>query len=103
MPFIDGTEATRLIRTAEENGQPSGSQKELGRERIPIIAVSASLKEHARHEYASAGFDGWILKPIDFQRLESILAAAKDESLRKELTYAGGRWSMGGWLGKMDG
>lgn len=102
MPLIDGTEATRLIRKAEEEERGSAYLQGQEKRNVPIITVSASLKEYSRQEYVSAGFDGWILKPIDFKRLESILAGAKDEGLRKDLFYARGSWDKGGWFGKMD-
>ncbi|KUJ08015.1 uncharacterized protein LY89DRAFT_789271 [Mollisia scopiformis] len=66
--------------------------------RIPIIAVSASLSEQRVHEYVEIGFDGWILKPIDFKRLEAILIAVEDEKTREILLYGAGNWEKGGWF-----
>jgi len=98
MPLVDGSAATRLIREFEDS-----TNQQSKRRRIPIIAVSASLAERRRHEYVKDGFDGWILKPIDFKRLEAILAAAKDESMREDLLCVEGKWDKGGWLrGKED-
>ncbi len=66
--------------------------------RIPIIAVSASLSEERVNEYMESGFDGWILKPIDFKRLEAILIAIEDEQTREILLYGSGNWDKGGWF-----
>jgi len=82
MPLVDGFEATRLIRAYEkESGHPV-SPRSASYGRIPIIAVSASLSEQRVGEYVEAGFDGWIVKPIDFKRLEDILLAIHDEHIR---------------------
>jgi len=110
MPLIDGIEATRLIRALEENNttsSPEGSprlesQTTLPRKRIPIIAVSASLAEHRINEYISAGFDAWILKPIDFKRLEIILASIDDAELRKGIMHGIDAWEKGGWFNEVE-
>jgi CheY-like chemotaxis protein len=70
MPFLDGMAATRKIRQFEKENSPILSQNITSYSRIPIIAVSASLSESALKIYIESGFDGWILKPINFARLE---------------------------------
>jgi CheY-like chemotaxis protein len=104
MPLVDGNASTRLIRAHEAsylkiNNLPlptSANCSSYGR--IPIIAVSASLSEQSCNEYVESGFDGWILKPIDFTRLEMIIAAVMDEEIRKELLYGRTQWGLGGWF-----
>ena len=66
--------------------------------RVPIIAVSASLVERDRQSYVDAGFDGWILKPIDFGRLSSIMEGLVAQQVRKENLYYPGAWERGGWF-----
>lgn len=66
--------------------------------RTPIIAVSASLLERERSKYIEAGFDGWILKPIAFNRLTEIMEGIVDEQVRKENLYYPGVWERGGWF-----
>jgi CheY-like chemotaxis protein len=66
--------------------------------RIPIFAVSASLVEREKQTYVDAGFDGWILKPIDFKRLNTLLAGISDEEVRKSCLYEPGQWERGGWF-----
>jgi hypothetical protein len=70
MPIIDGMQATELIREFETS-TPDIELSESARlnGRIPIFAVSASLLEKEMDEYIKVGFDGWIMKPIDFKRL----------------------------------
>lgn len=92
MPICDGTLCTRRIRE-EEN-----SRTDLHGHRIPIIAVSASLQESKRKEYQETGFDGWILKPIFFDRLERLLHGIRDPSFRSNDTYSPGQWEKGGWF-----
>jgi DNA-binding response OmpR family regulator len=66
--------------------------------RVPIIAVSASLEEKARPTYIEAGFDGWILKPIDFNRLAQIMTGIVDKQIRRGNLYKTGNWERGGWF-----
>lgn len=65
---------------------------------IPIFAVSASLVEERREEYIEAGFNGWILKPIRFQRLNELMTGVWKEEVKREQLYKGGSWENGGWL-----
>ena len=66
--------------------------------RVPIFAVSASLIEKERQKYIDAGFDGWILKPIDFKRLSVLLCGIVEENTRKQCLYQTGKWERGGWF-----
>jgi len=66
--------------------------------RIPIVAVSASLLERERDMYVDAGFDGWILKPISFQRLREIMTGIVDKDVRHRNVYQTGEWERGGWF-----
>ena len=98
MPLVDGASSTRLIRKFERETSPIVSLSAFSNGRIPIIAVSASLIENALEQYKSTGFDGWILKPIDFQRLEAILAAIEDKQVRELLLHGQNTWDRGGWF-----
>lgn len=66
--------------------------------RIPIFAVSASLVEQEMPAYIDTGFDGWIMKPIDFKRLSLILSGIQQEDVRNETTYQPNAWEKGGWF-----
>lgn len=66
--------------------------------RVPIIAVSASLVEKEKQTYADAGFDGWILKPISFPRLNELMTGIVDAAVREEALYTPGNWERGGWF-----
>ncbi|GKT44089.1 uncharacterized protein ColSpa_04270 [Colletotrichum spaethianum] len=66
--------------------------------RIPIFAVSASLIEREMDKYINAGFDGWILKPIDFKRLNTLLLGIVEDDVRATCLYAPGQWEHGGWF-----
>jgi signal transduction histidine kinase/CheY-like chemotaxis protein len=62
MPEMDGVEATRRIR-------------ELGGkyESIPIIALTANAVSGAREMFLTSGFNGFLSKPIDSQKLADCL------------------------------
>jgi CheY-like chemotaxis protein len=69
MPIVDGLTSTKMIRSFEKSHPSHLLSKRAARNgRVPIIAVSASLLEKERQTYIDAGFDGWILKPISFDR-----------------------------------
>ncbi|HEY2662458.1 MAG TPA: ATP-binding protein [Caulobacteraceae bacterium] len=66
MPELDGVAATGEIRRREA---------ELGRDRTPIVALSANAMKHQVSEYLSAGMDAHLAKPIQIDRLYATLAA----------------------------
>jgi CheY-like chemotaxis protein len=102
MPILDGYQATEHIRNLEKSTIPTGTPRlssRLNGGKIPIFAVSASLREHRREELANYGVDGWILKPIDFKRLKVILRGVTDPTQRAlDLYRSGCSWEAGGWL-----
>jgi signal transduction histidine kinase/ActR/RegA family two-component response regulator len=67
MPVMDGVEATRAIRARE---------RDTGRPRTPIVAVTANAMTHQVAEYEAAGMDGMVPKPIDITALVGAMQAA---------------------------
>ena len=100
MPIVDGLTATKLIRSFEKTHPGQLSHRASLNARIPIIAVSASLVEKDRQKYIDGGFDGWILKPVDFQRLNILLNAIVEDETRNSCLYRPGNWERGGWFKK---
>lgn len=99
MPIVDGLTSAEMIRNFEKRSEHKGhSQLAKANGRIPIFAVSASLVESEKQKYVDAGFDGWILKPIDFKRLNTLLAGIMDDETRRTCLYEPGEWERGGWL-----
>lgn len=112
MPILDGGAATALIRRIElSNGnlsrtsQPADSMPKCNQTGVPIFAISASLEESKRLDYMETGFDGWLLKPVDFKRLQTLIKGITDLEVREEAKYTPGKWGIGGWLvrDRMDG
>jgi CheY-like chemotaxis protein len=99
MPIVDGLTSTKMIRS-HEKVHPGGqlSLRAAINGRVPIFAVSASLLERERQTYINAGFDGWILKPIDFKRLNVLLLGIVDDQTRSSCLYHAGEWEKGGWF-----
>ncbi|KAI4721374.1 hypothetical protein E4T48_02262 [Aureobasidium sp. EXF-10727] len=99
MPIVDGLTAAKVIRSFEKS-HPTHllSTRAAYNGRIPIIAVSASLLEREIQQYIDAGFDGWILKPISFPRLQEIMTGIVDKQVRHKNIYAKGEWERGGWF-----
>ncbi|KAG5923584.1 hypothetical protein E4U42_004919 [Claviceps africana] len=100
MPIVDGLTSTKMIRSMEKSHDHKGHSRLAANnnQRIPIFAVSASLMEQKRQHYMDAGFDGWILKPIDFKRLSTLLTGIDNLDVRKTCLYVPGKWEQGGWL-----
>jgi CheY-like chemotaxis protein len=99
MPIVDGLTSTKMIREYEKSPeQKSHSLLDGAARRVPILAVSASLVEEQLQTYVDAGFDGWILKPIDFKRLHTLLKGIHDAEVRRECLYVPGEWERGGWF-----
>ena len=99
MPIVDGLTSTKMIRSFEK----TRTDKFLSRRaalngRVPIFAVSASLMEKERQKYIDAGFDGWILKPIDFKRLSVLISGIVEKNTRESCLYKPGQWERGGWF-----
>ena len=101
MPIVDGLTSTKMIRSFEKSS-PDGflSKRAALNGRVPIFAVSASLVEKDRQVYTDAGFDGWILKPIDFKRLTLLMSGIVEEETREACLYEPGEWERGGWFAK---
>ncbi len=73
MPLMDGVEALHAIRAME--GNPSKD--------IPIIALTANAVIGARDFYLQAGFEDYLTKPIEPEKMEDVLI----KYLPKELVY----------------
>ena len=67
MPVMDGVAATRAIRDLE---------RQSGRPRTPIIALSANAMAHQVASYLEAGMDGHLAKPIEIARLFEVVQSA---------------------------
>ncbi|GFF27453.1 cyanobacterial phytochrome B [Aspergillus udagawae] len=98
MPIVDGIESTRMIRQFERESEAPLSDKANKNGRVPVFAVSASLLEKDAQLYIEAGFDGWIMKPINFNRLGVLFDGLQNHDIRKAATYQPGHWELGGWF-----
>lgn len=63
MPDLDGVRTLHMMRDSESNANRF----------TPIIVMTANAITGAREEYAKAGFDGYISKPVNPDRLEKML------------------------------
>jgi CheY-like chemotaxis protein len=65
LPFIDGLEATKLIR----------QQQAL--KKVPIIAVTAHQESTFRQGAAASGFDAYVTKPVDMNFLSELITGLR--------------------------
>jgi len=79
MPGLDGYEATRRLRRLEAS---------CGWSPTPIVALTANALDESRRACMVAGFDAFLVKPVDFRALAATLervcasAAPRRERLR---------------------
>jgi len=64
MPGMDGLETTRRIRALEAEGATLHT---------PIIALTANASAEDREACLAAGMDGFLVKPLDRERLVAAL------------------------------
>lgn len=74
MPVMDGLTAAAQIRERERLS---------GRKPIPIIALTANAMSHQVDQYAAAGMDGHVSKPIQVTELFEALIGATTPALAK--------------------
>ncbi|KAK0547372.1 hypothetical protein OC845_004119 [Tilletia horrida] len=104
MPICNGREACRRIRAIEKERAASRELQDRPASHVlnggvPILAVSATLTEDMREELEGLGFDGWLLKPIDFARLAHLKKGITNLDYRSNnLWHLGYIWERGGWL-----
>ena len=79
MPGIDGLEATRRIRAVE---QASGAR------RTPIVALTANALPEHREACLAAGMDGFLSKPLDREKLASLLSVYRRQGRHRRVTAA---------------
>jgi len=65
MPNMDGYEATRRIRAAEQDARP--------RRHLPIIAMTANVMTGDREKCLECGMDDYLGKPLEFAPLRRAL------------------------------
>jgi CheY-like chemotaxis protein len=65
MPKLDGIETTRQIRTREAGQRVR---------RTPILALTANTLVEDRYACFEAGMDGFLVKPLDRDKLADALA-----------------------------
>jgi PAS domain S-box-containing protein len=72
MPGMDGLEATRRIRALEAEHNDM---------RTPIVALTANVSVEDRDACLAAGMDGFLVKPLDRERLAAVLADSSASAL----------------------
>ena len=70
MPFMDGLEAARAIRTSRELG---------ARRDVPIIAMTAHAMDGDREVFFQAGMNGYLAKPVQKEDLEKVLQGIQNK------------------------
>ncbi len=70
MPVMDGMECVKEIR----------GMSDPGKSQIPIIAISGNAKNYTMEEFKEAGFNDYLPKPLDFDKLvETVKKYAEHE------------------------
>ena len=78
MPGMDGIEATRIIREKIDTNYARN---------VPIIALTANVIMGNEKIFLENGFQGFISKPIDLKKLDSVLRQwVRDKKLERDLS-----------------
>ena len=98
MPHKDGIETLRELRAQTDNPNLQ----------TPTVCLTANAISGAREQYLAAGFDDYLTKPIDADRLEEMLMQyLPKEKLRKpdkdEAEAEAASPALPDWLRKIDG
>lgn len=80
MPNLDGMAATRQIRKHE------------ALQNVPIVACTAFDTAGFRQAAYDAGFDGYLTKPIDFERLKNLITKLLSKSEHPPVETDGRSW-----------
>ena len=64
MPVMDGLAATRAIRAGHMDIDPG----------LPVVGLSAYAMDQERERFLAAGFDDYIIKPIDVELFFTVVA-----------------------------
>jgi signal transduction histidine kinase/DNA-binding response OmpR family regulator len=80
MPELDGFEATAAIREWQRETHRSENAEAPGRERIPIVAMTAHAMAGDRERCLDAGMDGYVSKPFQVEELLSTISAVHQKS-----------------------
>lgn len=86
MPVMDGVQATQEIRRREAMS---------GHAPIPIIALTANVMQHQVEQYASAGMDAVVGKPIQFAKILAAIEQVMARYASQTSTIAAGAAALG--------
>jgi twitching motility two-component system response regulator PilH len=91
MPIMDGLDATRQIRRTPETQD------------LPIIFLTAYDDKEFRQRAGEAGGDGYLTKPVDFERLQKlILTLLPKETAQASATGKTSQGAISDETGKLD-
>ncbi|CZR69011.1 related to phytochrome [Phialocephala subalpina] len=90
MPLVDGALSACMIRFWEKESQhrTDGRDSVISKARVPIIAVTTSLDDDSRFDYIQNSFDGWVIKPAGFSRLDLMLQGVKNARMERDSLYS---------------
>lgn len=83
----DGLATTTAIRRMEVKGPISSRIPVQLNGRLPILAVSAQIDLVGGPKLVKTGFDGVVEKPVNFDRLRSMLAGVVDPGCRQDMYW----------------
>jgi signal transduction histidine kinase/DNA-binding response OmpR family regulator/HPt (histidine-containing phosphotransfer) domain-containing protein len=74
MPEMDGIETTTAIRKWEKSRRVPDARTTNDAEGVPIIALTADAVSGMKEMFLSRGFNDYLSKPIDIQKLDDIMS-----------------------------
>lgn len=69
MPVMDGMECVKAIRNLSDKAKAA----------IPVVAITGNARNYSEAEFASAGFNDVLMKPLNFDKLVSVVKSLTDK------------------------
>jgi CheY-like chemotaxis protein len=69
MPVMDGMECVKVIRGFDD----------VKKAKVPVVAITGNARNYSEEEFKDAGFNDVLMKPLNFDKLVTIVKALTEQ------------------------